>query len=480
MRVLENLVPDKVFYYFEEISSIPRGSGDLEAVSDYCVNFAKERNLAVRKDELNNVVIKKPATEGREYDTTVIIQGHLDMVCEKTTESNHDFENDGIELLVDGDWISANGTTLGADNGIAIAYALAILDDNTISHPALEVIFTADEEIGMFGAKALDMSDLTGKYMLNLDCEEDGICYAGCAGGARLEAQFDIERTSSKGTLYTITVKGLKGGHSGAEIDKERANASMIMGRVLHKIDDTMNFGIVSVNGGSKDNVITRENIAQIVAEDEDTLKKIIDDFNTEIKNEYAVADENIIVTIEKGEYGEYNVVCKDNQDDVITFMYTVPYGPQNYCTDVKGVVETSLNMGVVNTTEDKIVIVMSVRSMIRSRKELLLDRVKCLALKLNAKVEIGADYPEWEFKRNSALQDIMKKTYFDMYKEEIKMNVIHAGLECGYFLEKNPELDVLSFGPQMFDIHTPEERLSISSTKKVYDLVLELLKNIK
>lgn len=480
MRVLENLVPDKVFYYFEEISSIPRGSGDLEAVSDYCVNFAKERNLAVRKDELNNVVIKKPATEGREYDTTVIIQGHLDMVCEKTTESNHDFENDGIELLVDGDWISANGTTLGADNGIAIAYALAILDDNTISHPALEVIFTADEEIGMFGAKALDMSDLTGKYMLNLDCEEDGICYAGCAGGARLEAQFDIERTSSKGTLYTITVKGLKGGHSGAEIDKERANASMIMGRVLHKIDDTMNFGIVSVNGGSKDNVITRENIAQIVAEDEDTLKKIIDDFNTEIKNEYAVADQNIIVTIEKGEYGEYNVVCKDNQDDVITFMYTVPYGPQNYCTDVKGVVETSLNMGVVNTTEDKIVIVMSVRSMIRSRKELLLDRVKCLALKLNAKVEIGADYPEWEFKRNSALQDIMKKTYFDMYKEEIKMNVIHAGLECGYFLEKNPELDVLSFGPQMFDIHTPEERLSISSTKKVYDLVLELLKNIK
>ena len=480
MRVLENLVPDKVFYYFEEISSIPRGSGDLEAVSDYCVNFAKERNLAVRKDELNNVVIKKPATEGREYDTTVIIQGHLDMVCEKTNESNHDFENDGIELLVDGDWISANGTTLGADNGIAIAYALAILDDNTISHPALEVIFTADEEIGMFGAKALDMSDLTGKYMLNLDCEEDGICYAGCAGGARLEAQFDIERTSSKGTLYTITVKGLKGGHSGAEIDKERANASMIMGRVLHKIDDTMNFGIVSVNGGSKDNVITRENIAQIVAEDEDTLKKIIDDFNTEIKNEYAVADQNIIVTIEKGEYGEYNVVCKDNQDDVITFMYTVPYGPQNYCTDVKGVVETSLNMGVVNTTEDKIVIVMSVRSMIRSRKELLLDRVKCLALKLNAKVEIGADYPEWEFKRNSALQDIMKKTYFDMYKEEIKMNVIHAGLECGYFLEKNPELDVLSFGPQMFDIHTPEERLSISSTKKVYDLVLELLKNIK
>ena len=204
MRVLENLVPDKVFYYFEEISSIPRGSGDLEAVSDYCVNFAKERNLAVRKDELNNVVIKKPATEGREYDTTVIIQGHLDMVCEKTTESNHDFENDGIELLVDGDWISANGTTLGADNGIAIAYALAILDDNTISHPALEVIFTADEEIGMFGAKALDMSDLTGKYMLNLDCEEDGICYAGCAGGARLEAQFDIERTSSKGTLYTM------------------------------------------------------------------------------------------------------------------------------------------------------------------------------------------------------------------------------------------------------------------------------------
>lgn len=480
MRVLENLVPDKVFYYFEEISSIPRGSGDLEAVSDYCVNFAKERNLVARKDELNNVVIKKPATEGREYDTTVIIQGHLDMVCEKTNESNHDFENDGIELLVDGDWISANGTTLGADNGIAIAYALAILDDNTISHPALEVIFTADEEIGMFGAKALDMSDLTGKYMLNLDCEEDGICYAGCAGGARLEAQFDIERTSSKGTLYTITVKGLKGGHSGAEIDKERANASMIMGRVLHKIDDTMNFGIVSVNGGSKDNVITRENIAQIVAEDEDTLKKIIDDFNTEIKNEYAVADQNIIVTIEKGEYGEYNVVCKDNQDDVITFMYTVPYGPQNYCTDVKGVVETSLNMGVVNTTEDKIVIVMSVRSMIRSRKELLLDRVKCLALKLNAKVEIGADYPEWEFKRNSALQDIMKKTYFDMYKEEIKMNVIHAGLECGYFLEKNPELDVLSFGPQMFDIHTPEERLSISSTKKVYDLVLELLKNIK
>lgn len=480
MRVLENLVPNKVFYYFEEISSIPRGSGDLEAVSDYCVNFAKERNLTVRKDELNNVVIKKPATEGRENDTAVIIQGHLDMVCEKTTESNHDFENDGIELLVDGDWISANGTTLGADNGIAIAYALAILDDNTISHPALEVIFTADEEIGMFGAKALDMSDLTGKYMLNLDCEEDGICYAGCAGGARLEAQFDIERTSSKGTLYTITVKGLKGGHSGAEIDKERANASMIMGRVLHKIDDTMNFGIVSVNGGSKDNVITRENIAQIVAEDEDTLKKIIDDFNTEIKNEYAVTDENIIVTIEKGEYGEYNVVCKDNQDDVITFMYTVPYGPQNYCTDVKGVVETSLNMGVVNTTEDKIVIVMSVRSMIRSRKQLLLDRVKCLALKLNAKVEIGADYPEWEFKRNSALQDIMKKTYFDMYKEEIEMTVIHAGLECGYFLEKNPELDVLSFGPQMFDIHTPEERLSISSTKKVYDLVLELLKNIK
>ena len=480
MRVLENLKPERVFYYFEEISRIPRGSTNTFAISEYCVNFAKERNLYVRRDEVNNVIIKKPATIGRENDTGVVIQGHLDMVCEKLSTKEHDFLKDGIDLLIEGDFVTADGTTLGADDGIAVAMALAILEDDTISHPHLDVIFTTDEEIGMDGAKAIDLYDIEGKYVFNIDCDIDGVAFAGCAGGITINTEFEYTTTEESASALKICVNGLKGGHSGAEIDKERANANVVLGRVLRELSKLSEFKLVSINGGTKDNVITRESEAIIICDNHSIVEKLIMDMNTILKNEYAATDENINVCVDILQNNSYSVIDNDIKTKVINYINAVPNGAQDYCGDIKGVVETSLNMGVVATSNNKIRIASSVRSMIRTKKYALVDKLMCISSMLGGTSYIGGDYPEWQYNRNSVLQSTMKETYRDLFDSELKIDVIHAGLECGYLLDKRSDFDIVSFGPQMYDIHTPDERLSISSTEKVYKLVIELLKRVK
>lgn len=481
MRVLENIKPERVFYYFEEISKIPRGSYNTDAISEYCVEFAKAKGLAVKKDKYNNCIIVKEATAGRENDTPVIIQGHLDMVCEKTSDSEHDFTSEGLELIIEDDFVTAKDTTLGADDGIAVAMALAVLEDDNISHPKLEVIFTADEEVGMDGAKGIDLSNTEGKYVLNLDCDMDGVAFAGCAGGVRGDFEFQVKRNKVKNKAYEIEIKNLMGGHSGSEIDKERANANILLGRLLQALNENIKYDIVLMEGGTKDNVITNYSRAVITnISDENILARLIKKYNEIYVNEYAVSDKNIKIVLNELNTGEYDIIDNESKNNIIFFMNTVPNGAISYSQDIRNVVETSLNMGILKTMDTKICIGISVRSLLKSRKEYILHKLEILAEKAGATVNVHGDYPQWDYNRESVLQKTVAEVYRKLFDEELKITVIHAGLECGYLLEKRPELDILSFGPQMYDIHTVNERLSIKSTARVYALVLKILEEIK
>ena len=493
MRVLDGLQPEKVFYYFEEISKIPRGSGNTKAISDYCVQFAKDRGLFVVQDEVNNVIIKKNATNGKEESPTVILQGHLDMVTEKTNDLEHDFMKDGLKLMVEGDYVTADRTTLGADNGIAVAYALAILDSKDIPHPALEVLFTVDEEVGMDGAMFIDMSQFEGKYLLNLDCDMEDTLMAGCAGGVRINGEFGIHRTNISSKSYTITVSGLKGGHSGSEIDKERGNANIILGRVLSELfDENDRVCITDFAGGNKDNAITREATANIVFANKNTesmifmdeadfnIEDAINELNKILKNEYLASDEGVFISITNNGYVEdENVWSHESQACILEFLYATPNGPINMCYGMNGLVETSLNLGITTTEEDCFRTVTTIRSVVASRKEWLKNRIVRLIELCNGEATILSDYPEWEFKRDSYLQKLLTGIYKKEFDRDLKVDVIHAGLECGYLVKKKPELDIVSFGPVMYDIHTTEERLSISSTELTYKFLLKILEEI-
>lgn len=487
--MLENygFKPEKVFYYFEQISNIPRGSGNTKAVSDYCVNFAKERNLYVRQDEYNNVVIKKPATVGFEDKPAVIIQGHLDMVAQKDADSTHDFMKDPIELIVNGDFITANKTTLGADDGIAVAVGLALLDDSTINHPELEIIFTSDEETGMDGAMGLDMSDINGKYMLNLDSEDDGVITVGCAGGKSTNVKFNMESAEVAGVIYQIDVSGLKGGHSGAEIHNERANANIVLGRVLKYINDRIAIRITSLNGGDKDNVITKESKGifvlhghEEVEEKKAKLEGIFNEVVDIIKNEFAISDADLNISLSDGEYGIFYAASRKMTDNILAFMDVVPFGPQYRVSGMNGLVETSLNMGILKTKAGIVDISMSLRSSVKSRKNYIAEKIETLAKLTGGEFSSHGEYPEWTYKANSPLQKLLCDIYKEKYNEDLKVEIIHAGLECGYILEKKPDIDVVSFGPQMYDIHTTDERVSISSVTKLYDFVAAILGKIE
>ena len=479
MSVLENLQPQKVFHYFEEICNIPHGSRNTKQISDYLVQFAKDRNLICYQDELNNVIIKKDATAGYEASEPIIIQGHMDMVCEKENDCDIDFEKDGIRLMIDGDFVTADGTTLGGDDGIAVAYALAILDSDDIPHPALEVVITVDEEIGMLGAFDMDLSMLKGHKMLNIDSDVEGHFLTSCAGGMSLIANIPVKRTTQVGLAAEIVLTGLVGGHSGSEIDKEHGNADILMGRVFSALADVTPFGVITMAGGLKDNAIPRECKAAILLPEEslatacDALKAL----EAALKNEYIKSDAGIQILVQPMGIQKADILDYASVNRVLCYLRMVPNGILHMSQVMPGLVETSLNLGILELTEEALHTVTSIRSSVSSRKEDVKNRVAMVVELLGGEITIEGDYPAWEYKDKSDVRTEIAAVYKDLFGEEPVFEAIHAGLECGIFSEKIKDLDCVSFGPNNYDIHTPKERLSISSTERMWRLILEFLK---
>lgn len=479
MSVLENLQPQKVFHFFEEICNIPHGSRNTKQISDYLVQFAKDRNLTCYQDELNNVIIKKDATAGYEASEPIIIQGHMDMVCEKENDCDIDFEKDGIRLMIDGDFVTADGTTLGGDDGIAVAYALAILDSDDIPHPALEVVITVDEEIGMLGAFDMDLSMLKGHKMLNIDSDVEGHFLTSCAGGMSLIADIPVKRTTQVGLAAEIILTGLVGGHSGSEIDKEHGNADILMGRVFSALADVTPFGVITMAGGLKDNAIPRECKAAILLPEEslatacDALKAL----EAALKNEYIKSDAGIQILVQPMGIQKADILDYASVNRVLCYLRMVPNGILHMSQVMPGLVETSLNLGILELTEEALHTVTSIRSSVSSRKEDVKNRVAMVVELLGGEITVEGDYPAWEYKDKSDVRTEIAAVYKDLFDKEPVFEAIHAGLECGIFSEKIKDLDCVSFGPNNYDIHTPKERLSISSTERMWRLILEFLK---
>lgn len=483
--VLKGLKPEKVFYYFEEISRIPRGSGNEKGISDYLVSFAKSKSLEVIQDSSYNVIIKKTATKGYENSPIVVIQGHMDMVCEKNNSKVHNFLEDPIELIVEGDFVKANGTTLGADNGIAVAYALALLDSDDIPHPPLEILITTDEETGMSGARNLDPKHIQGRVLINIDNEEEGQLLVSCAGGLRTKVELKLEKESinQDGYMkYKLMVRGLKGGHSGMDIIKQRGNANKILGRVLVDLIDNIDYKLVEVNGGAKDNAIPREADAFILVKSEgaETLGKEISKWNGILKNEYRKADPGLVLQLEETEECVQEVLTRDCRDKAVKLLYMIPNGIQTMSMDIEGLVQSSSNLGIVRTSEDSITYESSVRSSVRSLKQDIVKQTAILSQAFGAEVTIHSEYPEWQYDNESKIRELFQRIYKEMYGKDAEIVAIHAGVECGLFKEKFPDIDMISFGPNLYDVHTPEEKMSISSVQRSWEYLLNVLKSLK
>ena len=481
MSKLSELQPKAVYQYFEEISGIPHGSRNTKGISDYCVAFAKTHGLKYIQDSDNNIIIFKNGTAGYENSKPVIMQGHLDMVCEKTPESTIDFTKDGLELIVEEDYLYADGTSLGADDGIAVAYILAILASDDIPHPPLEAVLTVDEEIGLLGAASIDLSMLKGKKLLNIDSEEEGVLLTSCAGGATVEIAVPIEYSETELLKYEVLIHGLKGGHSGIKIDKCRANSNILMGRLLHGLSKEICFSMNGLEGGFKDNVIPNETKVNLYIQHgaEKQLEMYLQAFESMIRNEYKTSDANIQVDYKSCGLQKDMVLDGVSQTAAIYLLMNVPNGIQSMCADVPGLVESSLNLGILKTT-DKFSASFSVRSSVASLKEVIIDKLALLAEFFDGCINRSGDYPEWEYKKDSDLRDVMVEVYRDQYGEDPKIEAVHAGLECGMISGKIQGLDCISFGPNIYDIHTTKERLSISSALRTWEYILEVLKRLK
>ena len=445
---------DNVLKFFEAINQIPRGSGNEKGVSDYIVSFAKERNLWVHQDSANNVIIKKGATKGYENAPTVVIQGHMDMVCVKNPDVVHDFLKDPIKMIYEGDYLRADGTTLGADDGIAVAMGMALLDSDDIPHPALEVVFTTDEEVGMLGASSLDMTLLEGRILLNVDSEEEGIFTVGCAGGRKTNSVVPVEYVESKNQEFSkITISGLKGGHSGIDIVRYRANANKLMARTLESLVENCNIE---------------------VAENLDVQCKLL---QAEFLNEYYNIDDNITITVEKTE--KTKVFSDESTTRVLTVMNNIPDGIQfmNLEFDMP---HTSNNLGVVSTDENGVSMVCAIRSDIPSKKIELYSKIESLTKLAKGNTTFRGDYPAWEMKQDSPLRNLCEKVYTEQYGKAPVVETVHAGLECGLFAEKVPDFDMVSFGPNLLDIHSPSERAEIPSVERTWEFLLNVLAEIR
>ena len=479
MSVLANLEPKEVFGYFEEICGIPHPSYKEKKLSDYCVDFAQKHGLEVHQDTLGNIIIVKEATPGYEEVEPLILQGHLDMVCEKEADCDINFEEDGLRIKVEGDYITAEGTTLGGDDGIAIAYSLAILASDSLQHPRIEAVFTVSEEVGMEGAEGIDLSALKGHKLINLDSEEEGYLLTSCAGGCRATVTLPVEQETRHGALYEVTVGGLSGGHSGAEIDKGRGNSNLLMGRVLMALEGSAEYSIVSMAGGLKDNAIPRETKASVIVETKDAaaLEAVVKKLGEILAKEYALTDADVRVRAVNCGVQEVKALTKASRKKVVTLLNMLPNGIQAMSAAIPGLVETSLNLGVLTMNGEELEMHYSTRSSVQTAKEFLVDKLRLLTEELGGSLTVGGSYPAWEYRKDSPLRETMIRVYREMYGKEPVIQAIHAGLECGLLAGKIKDLDAVSIGPDMVSIHTTEEKLSISSTRRVWEYLVEVIK---
>ena len=479
-NVLSNLKPTRVFHYFEEICGIPHGSRNTKQISDYLVRFAEQHGLRYVQDAVNNVIIYHEGSKGYEHHSTVILQGHIDMVAEKTQDSRIDFLTDGLDVRTDGEYIWAKGTTLGGDDGIAVAYMLALLESDTIPHPPLECVFTVDEEIGMDGAEALDVSLLSGKIMLNADSEDEGILTVSCAGGATatLKLPVSIEKAAGKGLhLY---VDGLLGGHSGQEINNGRANSNIVMGQLLRKLLAELPFRLVYIRGGQKDNAIPRYTMAKIIVAEErfEEATKLIEQYAAELIRQMPKPEIGAKITFD-------SCVCRGramstlSTRKVVRLLSEVPNGVQAMSKDIQGLVQTSLNLGILKTEGELVSMTFSVRSSVNEEKAALIEQLQTVGKKYGAEYVESGRYPAWEYRKDSPLRRLMVRTFEELYGKKPVVEAIHAGLECGLFSDRIPGLDCVSFGPDMEHIHTTEERLNVASAARTWDYLLAILERL-
>ena len=481
-KALNGLKPEKLWNHFEEMCNIPHPSRHEAALAAYIVAFAKKNNLEYAVDDFGNVIVKKPATKGKENLKKIVMQGHLDMVPEKNSDVAHDFEKDPIQCHIAGEWVKAKGTTLGADNAIGGAAALAVLESDELEHGPIEALFTLDEETGLFGAQALKPGFSSADILLNLDSEEDGAVYIGCAGGKNTFAKFAFKPEAVKTgyEIISINVTGLMGGHSGLDISQGRGNAVKILARVLWQLKNIMDFQLVSFNGGSKHNAIPRESFAVIAVEKNnfDKACSFVADLGKIIAFEMKSVEKNTKIEAVKGSAAAAAIESSVAKN-LINAVYGVPHGVVKMSADIEGLVETSTNMGVAVTEKDAVQLITSQRSSVESEKNDILDVVGNVFRMAGAEVTTGDGYPGWAPDINSPILKVMKKVFNDLYKKEPEIKAIHAGLECGIIKEKYPDMDMISFGPTITGAHSPDESVNIATVEKFWNLLVNTLKNI-
>ncbi len=475
---MENLLkPIEVFKYFKEICTIPHGSGNMEKISQYCMDFAKEQGLKAYCDDAKNVIIYKNGTKGYEDAEPVILQGHLDMVCQKTEECDIDFLKDGIDFYVDGDFLKAKGTTLGADNGIAVAMVMAILADDKISHPPIEAVFTTDEEIGLIGANVLDLSKLKGRKMINLDSEEEKVVTVSCAGGSDFLTYIPLEYENVLGRKYTLGIKGLKGGHSGVDINKCRVNADILLGRILNSISNIADIRVMYINGGDKGNAIPNAAKVEFVA---DSDLSLAEEYINIVKREISDREENVQIDLSLEGEGEYSAFSKKCTEKLLYMLLMTPNGIIDMSASIKDLVETSLNLGMLSTEKERIKFMYALRSNKSTSLDFLEDKLSAFASYLGLEYELGGRYEPWEYRAKSNLRELYVKCFNAAFKSEPIIKAIHAGLECSVFSGAIENFDCISVGPDMSGVHTVEEKLSISSVERIYNLIITVLENCK
>lgn len=483
MKEFDKLKSKKVFEFFYELNAVPRPSKKEEKVSNFLKKFAEDRKLEVVQDKAWNIIIKKDGTGSLKDAPTVILQGHMDMVTEKKPSSKHNFDSDPIEMEVSGDILKAKDTTLGADNGLGVAMILAILDDDKIEHPPLECLITSDEETGMTGAHALDAKNLSGEILLNLDTEEEGKFYLSCAGGSVNILTIPAKFADVKGLAVDFEASGLLGGHSGLMIGEGRANANKIVGRFLGYLEQAgIKFNLINVDGGNKNNAITREAKAELViaAADFDKVKEITDTLQESLKTEYTPQDKDVKVELKKKDEGTFKAMSEEDTLKVTNALVLIPFGPLYYSKVLEDLVQTSSNIGVVKTTKDSVTLESALRSSVKTQQDEIISEFDALAKLVGAKSDNNSFYPAWPLNTDSKIKDLCIKTWKKDFGKEPEIVAIHAGLECGILKEKMPNLDAISFGPEIHGAHTTEEQASISSTERVWEFLLDLLKAIK